>query len=84
MEKLIPLITVSSLLLVVGCDAKFSSMTQAVTACEKWAEDEGWNKQNQNAFRICENEKETSQILGYEQDMSEIEPTNEPIKHFRY
>ena len=67
-----------------GCQPKFSSMAQAINECAKWAENEEWNKQNQRHFRICKNEKETSQVLGYVQDMFDIETTTKPVKHFRY
>ena len=78
LASIIILITMSS------CETRFSSMTQAIAECEKWAANKEWSRRNQMAFRFCNNEKETSQVLGYEQYMSEIEKTNKPIEHFRY
>ena len=81
MSKFLLLLTLC--LFVVGCDGRYPSMEQAIAGCEKWAANEKWNTKEGNIFRICQNEKETSQVLGYEERMDNLSP-EKPVKHFRY
>ena len=100
MRNLLSLLTLSSLLLVIGCDGKYPSMEQAMDECVNWSVKEKRNiKYNVGTTRtmfarICEAERETNQILGKE-NKSVIDGTAEPtnrdkrgiykvVKNFRY